>query len=93
MDTLTIMIAVWGIVVAGFLAVTIYRTQIEQNETEQLYLAETEPSLTHKENDEIVRRVDRLQPIQRGMGGAAALATVLVIGVWAAQQLAKAHLL
>ena len=93
MNTLTIMIAVWGLVVAAFLAVTIYRTQIEQNETDQLFLGEAEPSSTHRENDDIIRRVDKLQPIQKGVGGAAALATVLVIGAWAAQELSKAHLL
>jgi hypothetical protein len=94
MDTLTVMLVVWGVVVAAFVALMIYRAQVNQNETDQLFLSESdELSSTHQENDEIIRRDDRMQPVYRGVGGAAALATVLLIGTWIAHALAKANLL
>ncbi len=93
MNTLTVMVGIWGMVVAAFVALMIYRSQLVQNETDQLFLSEDEPSSTHQENDDIIRRADKLQPVVKGVGGAAALATFLVIGVWLVQELHQSNLL
>jgi hypothetical protein len=94
MNTLTVMLAVWGVVVAAFLALMIYRAQTTQNETDQLFLSdEAESSSTHQENDEIIRRDDKMLPLYRGVGGAAAVATILLIGTYIVHALAKANLL
>jgi len=93
MNTLTVMIALWAVAVIAFIVLSIYRAQLTQQETEQLFLNESEPSFIHQEQDEIVRRVSMIQPIYRGVGGAAALLTFLVIGTWVAQTLSKAQLL
>ena len=44
-----------------------------------------------QENEKIIRRVNKIQPFCAGIGGAAALLTVLVFGVWVAQLVAKSH--
>jgi hypothetical protein len=93
MNLLTISIAVWLLVVTALVVVMIYRSQLVQNETDQLFLSETEPSSIHQENDDIIRRADKLQPVVKGMGGAVALATFLVIGVWLVQELHQSNLL
>jgi hypothetical protein len=94
MNALTVMLAVWGVVVATFLALMIYRSQVTQNETDQLFLSEADNlSATHQENNEIIRRDDKLLPLYRGVGGAAAVATILLIGTYIMHALAKANLL
>ncbi len=93
MNLLTISIVVWLLVVTALVVLMIYRSQLVQNETDQLFLSETEPSSIHQENDDIIRRADKLQPVVKGMGGAAALATFLVIGVWLVQELHQSNLL
>jgi Tfp pilus assembly protein PilN len=94
MNTLTVMLAVWGVVVTAFVALMIYRAQVTQNETDQLFLSDAdEVSATHQENNEIIRLDDRMQPIYKAVGGAAALATVLLIGTYIVHALTAANLL
>ncbi len=93
MNTLTIMVGVWALAVAAFLALMIYRSRLIQNETDQLFLSEDEPSATHQENDDIIRRADKLQPVVKGVGGVAALVTVLLAGIWLVQELQQSNLL
>jgi hypothetical protein len=93
MNLLTVSVAVWLVVVATLVVLMIYRSQLVQNETDQLFLSEAEPSSTHQENDDIIRRADKLQPVVKGVGGVAALATFLVIGVWLVQELHQSNLL
>ena len=47
--------------------------------------------MEHKEHDEIVARVDKLRPYYQGLGGAAVLMTVLVVGVYIFQVLPNLH--
>jgi hypothetical protein len=88
MHTLPILLALWGASVIGFIAVMIYRATLTQHETDQLFLCEDKDvSFSHQEHDEIVARVNKLRPYYQGLGGVAALTTVLVMGVYIAEQL------
>jgi hypothetical protein len=91
MNTLSVMAAIWGILVTAFVGLMVYRGHLTQHETDQLFLSENAPLTAQEENDAIIRRVNFIQPICKGVGGAAALASVLVVGVWVAQIVAKAH--
>jgi hypothetical protein len=91
MSTLSIMAFVWGIFVTAFVGLMVYRGHLTQHETDQLFLSESALPTVQEENDEIIRRVNFIQPICTGVGGAAALITVLVFGVWVAQLVAKSH--
>jgi hypothetical protein len=92
MSTLSIMAAFWGLSVTAFVILMVYRGHLTQHETDQLFLSESAPVSVQQENDEIIRRVNFIQPICKGVGGAAALFTVLVVGVWFARIFATSHL-
>jgi hypothetical protein len=83
--TLYVMIAIWGLMVTAFVALMVYRGHLTQYETDQLFLSENAPPSVHEEQDEIVRRVNFIQPICKGVGGAAAFFTVLIVGMWVAK--------
>ena len=89
MHVLPILIALWGASVIGFIAVMIYRATLTQHETDQLFLSDdsTHISMEHREHDEICARVEKLRPYYQGLGGAAVLMTVLVVGVYIIQEL------
>jgi hypothetical protein len=87
MHVLPILIALWGASVIGFIAVMIYRATLTQHETDQLFLGDegNHVSMGHEEHDQIVARVEKLRPYYQGLGGAAVLMTVLVVGVYIIQ--------
>jgi hypothetical protein len=90
MSTFSIMVTIWGVLAVAFVLLMIYRGNLTQHETDQLFLNdEAGTSITHQENDEIVRRVNAIQPICKGVGGLAAVMTLAVAGMWVQQVLAK----
>ncbi len=93
MHVLPILIALWGASVIGFIAVMIYRATLTQHETDQLFLGDDSAhvSMGHKEHDDIVARVEKLRPYYQGLGGAAVLMTVLVVGFYAMEVLPNMH--
>ncbi len=86
-----ILIAVWAALALCFLALLIYRGQLTRYEDEQLFLNEEVNTHEQQEQQEIVRRVNRLTPLVNLFGGAAGLLTASVIGiyVWNAWQQLK----
>ena len=62
MSVIPVMLIVWGVVAACFLALLAYRGQLTRYEEDQLFLSETE-SNEQREQTEIVRRVNQIQPI------------------------------
>jgi hypothetical protein len=88
MHALPIMLVVWGVVVLAFVGVMIYRATLTQHETDQLFLSdETTVSASHAEHDLICQKLNKVRPLCAGLGGAAALMTVLVIGTYIVQSL------
>ncbi len=77
-----VLLVVWAALAACFLALIAYRGQLTRYEEDQLFLNENVNQNEHKEQDEIVRKVNRLQPLVRIFGGAAAAMTVGVIGLY-----------
>jgi hypothetical protein len=70
-----------AIIAACFLALLAYRSQLTRYEEDQLFLSETE-SNEQREQSEIVRKVNRLQPIVRILGMAAAAMTAGIVGLF-----------
>jgi len=91
MNTLHIAAIIWGICVTAFVGLMVYRGTLTQHETDQLFLSETALPIAQEENEEIIRRVNFIQPFCAGAGGVAALMTVLVFGIWVAQMVAKSR--
>lgn len=79
---------VWAAIVAAFLALIAYRGTITRYEEDQLFLSEGTNNAEHQRQDDIVRKVNRLQPLVRITGGVASVLTVGIIGmyVWDAWQ-------
>ena len=81
MSVIPIMLIVWGVVAACFLALLAYRGQLTRYEEDQLFLSDTE-SHEQQEQNEIVRKVNQIQPLIRVLGVAAAAMTVAIVGIF-----------
>jgi hypothetical protein len=93
MNALTITAILWGISVAAYVALTMYRSYLSQHETDQLYLSEATPSAGHIENDEFIRKSISIEPLCRGVAGAAILMTLVTAGVWLTHMLSAAKII
>ena len=81
MSVIPVMLIVWAVIAACFLALLAYRGQLTRYEEDQLFLNETE-SNEQREQSEIVRKVNRLQPFVRILGVAAAAMTAGIVGIF-----------
>jgi hypothetical protein len=81
MSVIPVMLIVWAVVAACFLALLAYRGQLTRYEEDQLFLNETE-SNEQREQSEIVRKVNKLQPIVRILGVATAVMTAGIVGIF-----------
>ncbi|MFC6646840.1 hypothetical protein ACFQBQ_14875 [Granulicella cerasi] len=74
--------SIWGISIAAFVILMVYRANLTNHETDQLFLGDEDgTNYHHQEQAEIVRRVDRVTTYCRGVGGVAALTTIAVVGL------------
>jgi hypothetical protein len=85
MTILPLMLIAWALCLMIFVALIIYRSQLTRHEVDQVFLNENIDQANEIEHDDIVRRVDQIDPYLKTAGGATALITVLVIGVYIAQ--------
>ena len=92
MDTLSVLTAFWAVIVVTFIALMVYRANLANHETDQLFLSEETPSSVHQENDEVIRRLNRVLPFCKGFGGAAVILSLLVAGMWIAHTLPSSSL-
>jgi len=82
MQATNVMFVLWFIAIAAFTALMVYRGHLTQHETDELFLDDAaDDSFRKQEHDEIVRRVNFIQPFCQGTGGAAALITMAIMGV------------
>jgi hypothetical protein len=75
------MLIVWAVIAACFLALLAYRGQLTRYEEDQLFLNEAE-SNEQREQSEIVRKVNKIQPFVRILGVAAAVMTAGIVGIF-----------
>jgi hypothetical protein len=89
MNALDITFAAWVVLTAIFIALMVYRGHLTQYETDQLFLNENASHNEEEEHDDIIRRVNRIQPLCKGFGGAAAISTIALVGVYLAGAFTK----
>jgi hypothetical protein len=78
----SIAISIWTVLLAAFVAVMVYRANLTQHETDQLFLNDEDTiSPMHEENDEIIRKVNEIQPICTGVGGAFLTMSLVLAGM------------
>jgi len=87
MNALPIMFIAWAAFATGFVLLMVYRGNLTRYEEEQLFLSDNNDSERELQTS-IVRKVNRIQPLVHAFGGAAALLTVGIVGlyVWDAWQ-------
>jgi len=81
MHALPALIVIWAVLTGLFLALLAYNGTITRYEDSQLFLADIKPN-QQQQQSAIVRRVNRLMPYVRALGGLSALMTVLIIGIY-----------
>ncbi len=82
MELNPVLLIIWAALAACFGGLLIYRSQLTRYEDEQLFLNGEANGNVEQEQTEIVRRVNRLQPILRVCGGAVGLMTAGVVGIY-----------
>lgn len=81
MSVIPVMLIVWAVIAACFLGLLAYRGQLTRYEEDQLFLNENE-SNEQREQSEIVRKVNKIQPFVRAFGVAAAAMTAGIVGIF-----------
>jgi hypothetical protein len=81
LSALPTMLIIWAVVTVAFLLLLAYRGQITRYEEDQLFLNGSHSNEENQQN-EIIRKVNRLAPFVRFLGGATSLITVGIIGIF-----------
>jgi hypothetical protein len=83
MSAFSVLSVIWGLVALTFVGLMIYRANLGNHETEQLFLNEEDaPSSLHQENDAVVRRLDALVPVCKSFGAAAIVLSLVMVCMW-----------
>lgn len=82
MDAIPVMLLIWAVVAACFLALLAYKGQLTRYEEDQLFLNNENESPEQREQTEIVRKVKKIEPFVRVLGVAAAVMTVCIVGIY-----------
>ena len=77
-----VLLTVWAALTVAFLALLVYRGQLTRYEDEQLFLNESGTQHEREMKNTINRKIDRIQPFVRIVGGAAGLATACAVGIY-----------
>ncbi len=83
-----LLLIVWAALAFCFLALLVYRGQLTRYEDEQLFLNDDVKQHERQQQTAIVRKIQKIQPLVRIIGGAAGLLTACAVGlyVWDAWQ-------
>jgi hypothetical protein len=77
-----LLLTVWAVLTLCFLALLVYRGQLTRYEDEQLFLNDSIHANEREMQTMIVRKIHKIQPVVRLVGGAAALVTVCAVGIY-----------
>ena len=77
-----VLLTVWAVLTGCFLALLVYRGQLTRYEDEQHFLNDDARGNERAQQSDIVRRINRLQPIVRVVGAAAGIVTVCAVGIY-----------
>ena len=80
MSLMTILLILWGGLLAAFLLLMVYRGTLSMHEDDQVFLHD-EKSAQQTEQEEILDKLRRLQPYVWGLGGLSGMLTVIIAGM------------
>jgi hypothetical protein len=82
MQIVPILWIVWAVFAVCLLMLLLYRGTITRYEDDQLFLDDISDR-QHKENDAIIRKLDKIQPFLRIFTGVTSALTAAIIGIYA----------
>lgn len=80
MSTLFELLITWGVLTAALIALLIYRGTLTMHEDDQLFLGESESHMA-REQEEIMRKVNRLGPFVKVLGTVSAVMILGIVGM------------
>jgi hypothetical protein len=76
-----ILLTIWAALAVCFLALLMYRGQLTRYEDDQLFLNEDANRSEQEQQNKIVSRINKIEPVLRVFGGAAGLVTACIVGM------------
>lgn len=70
----------WGAFTLVLIILLIYRSTLAMHEDDQLFLDEAESHM-QKEQEELLGRMNKIQPFVRGFGAASGVLAVVIVGL------------
>jgi hypothetical protein len=78
-----IMWAVWALILTTLFVLMVYRGTLTIHEEDQLFLGEVaNASFEHEEQEDVLRKLAKVEPLVRIFSGASAVATVILVGYY-----------
>ena len=90
MSTLFELLITWGVLTAALIALLIYRGTLAMHEDDQLFLGESESHMA-REQEEIMRKVNRLGPFVKVLGTMSAVMILGIVGMAVYQAMQQAQ--
>jgi hypothetical protein len=81
MHAMPLMWIVWAAFSASLLALLLYRGTLTRYEEDQLFLDDAS-SHQHQENDAVLRKVAKIQPLVKVFTGVTCLLTAAILGIY-----------
>jgi hypothetical protein len=86
MSSLVWLLIVWGVLTTILIVLLIYRSTLTMREDDQLFLDDSESHM-QLEQMEVMKKVNRINPLVRGFGAASGLLILVIAGLWIYQGL------
>jgi hypothetical protein len=86
MSLLVLLLIVWGGLTAVLIVLLIYRSTLTMHEDEQLFLDESSSHMA-EEQRELVKKVNKINPLVRIFGASSGLLILVIAGIWIYQAL------
>ena len=81
MSTMLMMLIAWSILTTVLVLLLIYRSTLTMHEDDQLFLSEGESQM-QADQDETLRKINKVTPYVRALGAASAVLIVVIAGMW-----------
>ena len=85
------MVIAWTVCLTVFLALLLYRGQLTRHTVGSMYLNEAVDNPVEVEQNDIMRRVDRIDPFVKWSAAFTAFFTVVMVGLYVIQILPTVH--
>ncbi len=86
MSKMAVLLIIWGILTSILIVLLIYRSTLTMHEDEQLFLDESSSHMAEEQRN-LVKKVDRLNPLVRIFGASSGVLILVIAAMWIYQSL------